>query len=136
MFGSKKLKIDSFSNLVSEGTIIDGTIRFTGVILVKGDVKGDVVASILDPDSKQHVHCIAVAPSGQISSSEITASNIVIEGKVFTKKIWAEDKIRISRSAVIARATIYYRYIEIEPGATLIDCQLKHLDHCSEGEKV
>jgi cytoskeletal protein CcmA (bactofilin family) len=137
MFGSKKLTVDSFSNLVAEGTEISGTVKFTGVILVRGKVTGDVVAGVQDADAKKQSDCISVARTGEVSSSEMTATNIVIEGRVTAKKIWAEDTIRIASTAVITGgATIYCRNIEVEPGAMLNECQIKHLDHCSEGEKV
>ena len=136
MFGRKKLTVDSFSNLIAEGTEISGTIMFTGVILVRGKVTGNVIASVRDADAKKQSDCISVARTGEVSSSEITATNIVIEGRVTAKKIWAEDTIRIASTAVITGGTtVYCRNIEIEPGATLNECQVRHLDHLSEGEK-
>jgi cytoskeletal protein CcmA (bactofilin family) len=134
--GRKKLTIDSFSNLVAEGTEISGTVKFIGVILVRGKVTGDIIAGIQDSDAKKQLDCISVASTGEVSSSEMFATNIIIEGRVTAKKIWAEDTIKIASTAIITGgATIYCRTIEVETGAVLDDCQIKHLDNCSNDEK-
>lgn len=137
MFGSKKLTVDSFSNLVAEGTEVTGTVKFTGTLLIRGTVNGNIVVG-LPADEKQTPRrdCISVASTGVVTTEEMTASNIVIEGKVNTKKIWAEINMRISATAEIENAQIYYRILEIEQGAILKNCTLKHLDHAPEGEIV
>ena len=70
-------------------------------------------------------------------STNIVKSYDVIVGGICTSRILqAENTMRILKSANISDATIYYRTLEIEPGALLKNCQMKHLDFCSEGEEI
>jgi cytoskeletal protein CcmA (bactofilin family) len=133
---NKKLKTDAFTNLIAEGTIISGAVRFTGIIKIQGTVKGDVLRSITDPNEKKATDCIIVDESGEVEMEEMMANDIIIGGKVTTKKIWAEGTIRILKNANIRGAVILYRTLEIEPGAMMHECELKHLDFASEGEVV
>jgi hypothetical protein len=77
-----------------------------------------------------------VDEGGTVESASMTSADIIIGGMVYSKKIWAESTVRILASATVRDATIYYRNLEIEPGAKLINCQMKHLDYCSEGEQI
>lgn len=136
MFGNKKLKIDNFTNLVAEGTTLDGTLNFTGVILIRGHVKGDVVRSADMADDTKADNCISVAVGGIVESAQIIATNIVIDGTVTSNTICATDTISIGKGGIVKDATIYFRNIQIDPGALVHNCQLKHLDHSADQEIV
>lgn len=129
----RKLKTDAFTSLIAHSTLINGTLNFSGIIKIQGVVEGDVIRSTTS-DTEKCEDCIIVDESGKITSQEMSAQDIIIAGKVFSKKIQAEGTLRVLKNAEINNATIYYRTLEIEPGALLNSCQLKHLDYCSEGE--
>ena len=134
-FFKRKLAIDSFTNLVAENTQINGTVNFSGVIQIEGMVSGDVISPIT-VEGKPNEDCINVTETGMVSSDKMQATNIVIGGQVKSKTIWAEDTLRILDTAKIEDAVLYYRHLEIAPDAQIHNCQLKHLDRCSEGEIV
>jgi cytoskeletal protein CcmA (bactofilin family) len=123
---NRKLKTDSFTDIISENTIVNGPITFSGVLKIQGNVDGPIVSGLEST--------IIVDDTGKVIG-DIRTTNIVISGYVKGDIIWAEDTLRIMASATIeSGATIYYRRLEVEPGAVLHDCQLKHLDRSSEGE--
>jgi cytoskeletal protein CcmA (bactofilin family) len=80
--------------------------------------------------------CVYVAPGAGLNSTEVKSYDIVIGGQCHSNILWAENTMRILKTAKISNANIYYRTLEIEPGAILLNCQMKHLDYCSEGEEV
>lgn len=126
---SRKLKSDSFSSLIAEGTTIDGIIVFVGVLKVQGSVQGDVKRQ----SSTSEKECLIVDKSGVIVADHINSYDAIISGTIRCKKLWVENTLRVTNEALINADVIYYRNLEIEPGAT-IQGQLKHLDQCSEGE--
>ena len=130
-FFKRKMDTDSFTNLIAENTQINGTVSFSGVIQIEGMVSGDVISSI-SIEGKPNEDCINVTETGTVSSNKMQATNIVISGHVKSKIIWAEDTLRILDSGRIEGALLYYRHLEIEPNAQIHNCQLKHLDCCSD----
>lgn len=131
---SRKLSTDSFTNLVSEGTTIDGAVSFSGVIQVEGTVKGDLISSVLDLGAKKQNDCVHVKKTGEVSSRLIRATHVVIAGTVSSEHIWAEDTLRITATASVAGATLFYKTLEIEPGANINDCKLVNLN--SDGDHM
>jgi cytoskeletal protein CcmA (bactofilin family) len=129
-FFKRTLSTDSFTNLIAAGTEINGAVNFTGVIQVEGTVKGDILRNAVEPGakSKNNSDVIHVTKTGNVSSALLSANCIVIAGEVTSKKIWAEDTLRISSTAKVFGATLYYRRLEIEPGANIHDCILKNID--------
>lgn len=129
-FFKRRLDTDSFTNLISACSDIQGTVKFDGVLQIEGFVDGAIISHV--PDKGDSV--INITASGNVKSEKLFADDIVIAGQVTSKIIWAEDTLRILKSAKVTGATLYYRTLEIEPGAHIHECQLKSLDHCSEGE--
>lgn len=132
-FFKRTLSTDSFTNLIAAGTEINGAVNFTGVIQIEGTVKGDILRNAVDPNSKAKSNdVIHVTKTGNVSSALLSAKNVVIFGEVTSKKIWADDTLRIGKTAKVYGAVLYYRRLEIEPGANIHDCILKNID----GEQV
>lgn len=128
----RKLGTDAFTNLIAQQSEINGTVSFSGIIKIQGVVKGDILSHVeasLDD-------AIIVDNMGSVQSDLMKASNVVIAGAVFSKCIHAENTLRLLATAKMHGATVYYRTLEIEPGALLDNCQMKHLDYCSEGEQT
>ena len=139
MFGNwfkRKLDSDVFTNLVAHGTRIAGTVEFTGVIKVEGNIEGDVIQGVEVENGKVTKDCIILTHAGKITSERIKSFDMILGGEVNTKTIWVEDTLRILSSAKISNATIYHRNLEIEPGASIHNCVMKNLDLCSEGEII
>lgn len=134
MFGKmfkRKLSSDVFTNLIAAGTVISGTVEFTGVIKIEGTVNGDLIQGVVQ-DNKNLTDCIILESTGKITSSTIKAHDMILSGEIVTKTVHAEDTLRILSSAKISDATIYYRNLEIEPGAIIHNCIMKNLNLCLE----
>lgn len=132
---SKRLRSDSFSNLIAAGTTIEGDISFTGTIKIQGKVCGDALsgsAGILG----DFEDCIIIDVGGEVTSNKIKVSNAIIAGRATSNVIWAEDTLRIASTAEVIGAELFFRNLEIEPGALVNGCKLFHLDHCSASEQV
>ena len=125
---SKKLKTDSYSSLVAEGVTIDGNIMFTDTLKVQGIITGEVLRR-----TTSEKECLIVDTTGHIIGDEINVYDAVISGNINCKKLWVENTLRVLADADIKAEVIYYRTLEIEPGAK-IQGLMKHLDSVSEGE--
>jgi cytoskeletal protein CcmA (bactofilin family) len=130
---NKKLNADAFTNLIAYGTTINGTVEFSGIIKIQGSVQGDVVRSVGGYDGKNSPKdCIFVDGAGVVNSVTIEAHDIIIGGIVTSKTVKTEGTVRILKSATVTGADIYYRTLEIEPGARLHDCRLHHMNMLSD----
>lgn len=136
---NSKLKNDSFSDLISAGMTMTGDIEFAGHLKIEGTVSGTHILSsmFLDRESEDTsnripdglTHVLSIEEGAVVYSSTIKSANIIIGGTSVAKVLHAEKTMRIFKTAVIRDCTIYYRLLEIEPGAVLINCELRHLDH-------
>lgn len=122
--------------LISRESAVTGDIFFANTIKIQGTVNGDIISNIPDHGFIDDDDAIIIDAGANVHSKLLKASTIIINGRVKSQKIWAEQTIKISENAHINGATIYYRYIEIHENAILNNCSLKHLDHCSEGEQT
>lgn len=129
----KKLSEDSFTNLIALDSKISGNIVFSGTLRIDGDVNGNVTCSSEDTSTENSV---VVGRDGTVSGAKIITPNAVLGGLISVAELRVEGTLRIKSTAKIKKALIYYRNLEIETGAVLDNCQMKHLDHCSEGEEI
>lgn len=125
---NRKLKSDSFSSLVGEGTYASGDMVFVGTLKIQGSVQGNVRRQ-----STSEKECLIVNKSGLVVADEVNTYDAIISGTIRCKKLWVENTFRVTNEAIINAEVIYYRSLEIEPGAN-IQGQLKNLDQVSEGE--
>lgn len=117
----KQPDFDSFTSLIAEGTEFTGNIKFSGTLKIQGKVIGEI-------HNSENDSCIVIAESGVVHSSAMNSQNIIISGLVQSNTIHADQVLRILKGAEIQGATIFYRSLEIEPGAKLHGCTLKYLD--------
>lgn len=127
---NKRLNMDSFTNLIAVGTSIAGTMNFSGTIKVQGTIKGDVLSGASFENKNND--CLILDQMGEITSESVKTGDAIIAGKLSCKELWVEDTLRVLSSAQITGASIYYRTLEIEPGALITGCQLNHIDHTSK----
>lgn len=130
---SKKLSCDNFTNLIAPSSHISGTVFFDGVMKIQGTVEGDVIKPA-ESNSKEYT--IIVDEMGLIQSNEVFCNSAIIKGTVTSKILRVEDTLRVHSRAKITSAKIYYRTLEIEPGALLTDCKMIHLDHIADDDQV
>jgi cytoskeletal protein CcmA (bactofilin family) len=137
MFRSKKISELSFNSVVSGGCRLTGDLEFTKTLLIDelAYVSGKLLGHT-DSEQGKNVSTLIVRNNSTIISPRIEADTIKIDSTVSSDIIWCERELVIGPNARIENSVIYYRSMSIEIGAMLINCQLKHLDYCSEGETV
>lgn len=128
-FFNKKLNADSFTNLIAEGSCIEGRVQFSGTIKVQGNIKGDIAGASLE---KKNNDCLIVDTCGEVTSDTVKIGDAIIAGKLRCKELQVEGTLRVHSTAQIVGATIYYRTLEIEPGALITGCHLFHIDQKAE----
>jgi cytoskeletal protein CcmA (bactofilin family) len=132
---SRKLSCDNFTNLIAPGTIVNGIMSYDGVLKVQGRVRGDLL-TYLPSEAKKVEATIIVDAGAEVDSKVVNAMNAIVKGKLLCQDLTVEDTLRIHQTAELKCVNIFYRTLEIEPGALLHDCRLIHLDHTSAGETV
>jgi cytoskeletal protein CcmA (bactofilin family) len=125
---SKKLKTDSYTSLIAKGVTVNGHVSFSDTLKVQGIITGDVIRR-----TESDKECLIVDYLGHVVADEINVYDAVISGNINCKKLWVENTLRVLTDANIVAEVIYYRALEIEPGAKIMG-QMKHLDSVSEGE--
>lgn len=125
-----------FNHLIASECTVSGKIEFKGCFLIESH--GRVVGTITGEDllEEKNMSKIVMRENSMVIGEKISADSMYLDGILNVDTIWCENILMIAKSARIENATIYHRNISIEIGATLINCKLKHLDFCSEGEIV
>lgn len=131
---SRRLTCDNFTNLIAPRTTVSGNVYYDGVLKVQGTISGSVLREAPHDGDKQPEFTIIIDNSGLVSSKTVSCKNAIIKGKLAAQELRVEDTLRVHSGAEVKCVKIYYRTLEIEPGALLHDCQLIHLDHTSKGE--
>jgi len=132
---SKKLSADGFTNLISPRTTVNGTVTYDGVLKVQGKITGEVIDYQRDAEVSKREATIIIDAGGEVQSDKVTAISAIIKGRLACKTLTVEQTLRVHAEARVDCVTIYYRTLEIEPGAELHDCRLIHLDRAGEGEQ-
>jgi cytoskeletal protein CcmA (bactofilin family) len=107
--------------LLGKNTSINGDVKFSGVLVLDGNVTGSLVGSNKDG-------VLTINESGRVDG-KIEVANIIINGTV-KGDIIASGKIEVASKASI-EGNVYYQNIEMEAGSK-INGQLIY----QEGEKV
>jgi cytoskeletal protein CcmA (bactofilin family) len=112
MFGSKgnnkpQSRIDC---LIGAGTLIEGSITFTGGLRVDGRVRGDVISADGKPGT------LVLSEQAQIEG-EIRVSHVVINGTV-VGPVHAAEYVELQTKANVT-GDVYYKTLEIQLGAVV-----------------
>ena len=96
------------TTLIGNGAVLEGTIKFAGVLEVEGRINGDILAV----NDDQAV--VRILGSGQVYG-DIDVPLIVINGAV-SGNIRSADHIELAANAVV-NGDVYYNLIEMVKGA-------------------
>ena len=112
MFGSrdKSKPNNSIECLIGAGTIIEGSITFTGGLRVDGRVRGNVVAADGKPGT------LVLSEQAQIEG-EIRVSHVVINGTVIGP-VHAAEYVELQAKASVT-GDVHYKTLEIQLGAVV-----------------
>lgn len=123
-------KTKGFDTLIGKGTNFSGDIDIQGAVVIDGTFRGGYIRTA----SGGGKATLMVNGEAKVDTI-ILADDLTVCGSVKAEEIRIEGILAIKGEAKVNATTIYYRTLVIEPGA-VINGQLKHLDHCSEGEEV
>jgi cytoskeletal protein CcmA (bactofilin family) len=103
-------------SLISEGTVLEGLLRFSEGLRIDGEVRGDVIAqdgpSILVISEKARV------------TGKVRANQIIINGEIHGP-IHSEELLELQPKARVV-GDVRYQSLEMHPGAQ-VDGELKPL---------
>lgn len=124
-------KSKGFDSIISKDVVIVGEMVLNGTCVIDGTFKGPTITS----DQNKSAGKDMLMVNGNIDVIGIQVDNLTIIGNVTCKAVRVEGVLAVQATAKLTAEVIYYRTMKAEPGA-IIQGQLKHLDHCSEGEQV
>jgi cytoskeletal protein CcmA (bactofilin family) len=111
MFGNKSSKPQNrIDCLIGAGTVIEGSITFTGGLRVDGKVRGNIMAAADKPGT------LVLSEQAQIDG-EIHVSHAVINGMV-TGPIHATEYVELQAKANVT-GDVHYKTLEVQLGAVV-----------------
>ena len=108
MFSSKKQP--AIRSLIGEGTVIQGTLGFSGGLRIDGEVQGDVVA---DAGSTS---ILVISESASVTG-QIHADHVIINGTI-KGPVQAFELLELQPKARI-EGDVSYKALEMHQGATI-----------------
>jgi cytoskeletal protein CcmA (bactofilin family) len=111
MFGTKSSKPQNrIDCLIGAGTVIEGSITFTGGLRIDGKVRGNIMAAADKPGT------LVLSEQAQIDG-EIHVSHAVINGTV-TGPIHATEYAELQAKANVT-GDVHYKTLEVQLGAVV-----------------
>jgi cytoskeletal protein CcmA (bactofilin family) len=109
MFGSTK-KQPAIRSLVGEGTVIQGTLRFSDGLRIDGEVQGDVVSSA------ENTSILVISEKATIRGA-VRAGHVIINGTVIGP-VMSYSLLELQPSARI-QGDVQYEALGMHQGATI-----------------
>lgn len=108
MFGSKRQP--AIRSLIGEGTVVQGTLRFSDGLRIDGEVQGDVVAS---PDDTS---ILVISEKAKVIGT-VKAGHVIINGTVIGP-VESNHLLELQPKARI-QGDVRYESLEMHQGATI-----------------
>ena len=115
MWSSRK-KTPPIRNLVGEGAVLHGDLRFVDGVRIDGEVHGDVVAA-------QGRGLVVISEKARVHG-EVKASHVIINGEV-KGPVHASELLELQPKARVVGG-LRYELLEMHPGA-IVDGELRPL---------
>jgi cytoskeletal protein CcmA (bactofilin family) len=109
MFGSSK-KQPTIRSLIGEGTVIQGTLRFSDGLRIDGEVQGDVVSSA------DNTSILVISEKAKIVGA-VRAGHVIINGTVIGPVV-SYTLLELQPNAKI-QGDVHYESLEMHQGATI-----------------
>jgi cytoskeletal protein CcmA (bactofilin family) len=111
MFGNKSGSAQkSIGTLIGAGTVIEGTLSYSGGLRIDGTVKGDIRCSNGDP-------CMVVISENGKVQGEVHAAHLEVSGTV-DGPLHVSELLELQPKARIT-GDVHYRALEIHQGAVV-----------------
>lgn len=108
MFGSKKQP--AIRSLIGEGTVIQGTLRFSDGLRIDGEIQGDVVANANDTS------ILVISEKAKVTGT-VKAGHVIINGTVIGP-VESNHLLELQPKAHI-QGDVVYEALEMHQGATI-----------------
>lgn len=108
MFGSKKQP--AIRSLIGEGTVIQGTLRFSDGLRIDGEIQGDVVATANDTS------ILVISEKARVTGT-VKAGHVIINGTVIGP-VESNHLLELQPKAHI-QGDVVYEALEMHQGATI-----------------
>lgn len=138
----KIFRARGFDALIGHRMKVTGELQLAAnsILVVDGEVESSHVFCELSPDNKvaQKTTLVvngAVEAPVNSKKSLIDVFNVTVTGKVRCHRLRVEGTLAVKVGAEVHADQIFYRELIIENGA-IVQGQMLHLDHSSEGEQV
>lgn len=120
MWGNrKKFKTTKADSFIDQQMEVHGDVRFSGVLLVDGTIKGNVIAQ------EELASLLILTEHGTIEG-EVKVPNVMLNGVVIGD-VYAKGQIELVSNARIT-GNVYYKLIEMALGAEVNG----NLVHCAD----
>jgi len=127
MFGGKASKPQSrIDSLIGEGTVVEGSITFSGGLRIDGRVRGNVAAADDQPTT------LVLSEKARVDG-EIHVSHVVVNGTI-VGPLFAGEYVELQGKANVS-GDIHYRTLEIQLGA-VIQGRLVHQEQAHESRNI
>jgi cytoskeletal protein CcmA (bactofilin family) len=108
MFGSKKQP--AIRSLIGEGTVIEGTLRFSDGLRIDGEIQGDVVANANDTS------ILVISEKAKVTGT-VKAGHVIINGTVIGP-VECNHLLELQPKAHV-QGDVLYEALEMHQGATI-----------------
>ena len=108
MFGSKKQP--AIRSLIGEGTVIQGTLRFSDGLRIDGEIQGDVVATANDTS------ILVISEKARVTGT-VKAGHVIINGTIIGP-VESNHLLELQPKAHI-QGDVVYESLEMHQGATI-----------------
>ena len=108
MFSSKKQP--SIRSLIGEGTVVQGTLRFSDGLRIDGEAQGDVVANANDTS------ILVISEKARVTGT-VKAGHVIINGTVIGP-VESNHLLELQPKALI-QGDVRYESLEMHQGATI-----------------
>ena len=119
MFGTKSKGSSAIDSLIGASLQIEGNIRFSGGLRIDGSVKGEI-ASIAEQPSM-----LVLSERAKVEG-RIHVAHAVVNGEIDGHLVVDEHLELLSKARVTG--DVYYKSLEIHPGATVTGRMVHHGD--------
>jgi cytoskeletal protein CcmA (bactofilin family) len=116
-----KKKPPPIRSLISEGTVVQGDIRFAEGLRIDGEVQGNISAAA---DGASAGHSMLVISEKARVHGKVTAGHVIINGEV-RGPVQSDDMLELQPKARVT-GDIRYELLEMHQGAQ-VDGELKSL---------
>lgn len=110
MFGNKTPTQKAIGTLIGAGTVIEGSVAYSGGLRIDGTVKGDLRCVTGEASM------VVISEHGHVEG-EVNAAHLVVSGRV-TGPLHVTELLELQPKARIT-GDVYYKAIEIHHGAVV-----------------